>query len=465
MGNDDIAAGLGDFLAATLEHEAAEVRDLRRLSGGASRQTWSFDLFDALDGSSRPLVLQRVRAGALAATFTMVGEAGLLAAALEGGVPVAPVVAASDDPAVIGAPFLVMGRVEGETIARRILRDDEFAAARAVLVDQCARALAGIHRLPVTVAAHLRADDPVAQLRGLLDVLGQPHPAFEVGLRWLEAHRPPPVEPSVVHGDFRLGNLMVGPDGLAAVLDWELAHLGDPLEDLGWLCVRAWRFGSDLPVAGLGTYDELVAAYEQASGRPVDPDQLRWWEVLGTLRWGLICVLQAAGHLSGASRSVELAAIGRRVCENEYDLLALIGVRPAAPDAGSGGDDGGERVTGGIPALHDAPSAAQLVEAVREFLEGDVLGATEGRVRFHTQVAARVLAMVERELDQGVAPALDHGARLTAAGFRSDTELAAAIRSRPADEALPEEWLALTWAAVRTKVQVANPTYLLASDR
>ena len=332
MGTDDIAGPLGDFLAAALDQEGAEVRAVTRLSGGASRETWAFDLFDALDGSTRPLILQRVRAGPLSATFTMAGEAGLLAAAAGARVPVAPVVAASDDEAVLGAPFLVMGRVEGETIARRILRDDEFADARAALVDQCAAALAGIHRLSATVAPHLRADDPVDQLRGLLDALGQPHPAFELGLRWLDEHRPPRVEPGVVHGDFRLGNLMVDDHGLAAVLDWELAHLGDPIEDLGWLCVRAWRFGSDLPVAGLGSYDQLIDAYERAAGTTVDPEHLRWWEALGTLRWGLICVLQASGHLSGASRSVELAAIGRRVCENEYDLLTLIGARPSGVD-------------------------------------------------------------------------------------------------------------------------------------
>ncbi len=258
MVTEDVAVALGDFLAARLEREAVEVRGLRRLSGGASRETWELELFDALDGRREPLILQRVRAGVLSTTFSMEGEAQLLTAAKAGGVPVAEVVAASDDVEVIGAPFLVMRRVAGETIARRILRDDEFAHARVAMVAQCASALAAIHLTPVTAAPHLRGDDPVKQLRGLLDALGQPHPAFELGLRWLDEHRPPAREHVVVHGDFRLGNLMIDADGLAAVLDWELAHLGDPMEDLGWLCVRAWRFGSDLPVAGVGTYDAAV---------------------------------------------------------------------------------------------------------------------------------------------------------------------------------------------------------------
>jgi aminoglycoside phosphotransferase (APT) family kinase protein len=118
--------------------------------------------------------------------------------------------------------------------------------------------------------------------------------------------------------------VIVGPDGLRAVLDWELVHAGDPMEDLGWLCVKAWRFGSPLPAAGVGTYDQLLDAYAEASGTTVDRDVVRWWEALGTLKWGVICIMQASTHLTGMTRSVELAAIGRRVCENEHDLLLLL---------------------------------------------------------------------------------------------------------------------------------------------
>ena len=173
--------------------------------------------------------------------------------------------------------------------------------------------------------------DPIGLYTDVLDGLvaagtGSPQPMLELVRRWLIDHRPPPVEPVVVHGDFRLGNLIVGDDGLRAVIDWELAHLGDPMEDLGWLCVKAWRFGQRPPVAGLGRYDELFAAYTAAGGRDVDPDIVRWWEVLGTWKWAIMCIGQASVHLSGAARSHELAAIGRRVCENEHDLfLALEG--------------------------------------------------------------------------------------------------------------------------------------------
>ena len=306
----DLAASLGVIVGAE------QVTGLTRLSGGASRETWRFEA----DG--RPLVLQRQRPGG---GRDMSLEAALLVAARSAGVPTAALVASGADDG-LGAPYLVMSAVEGETIARKILRDEEFAAARAALPAQLGDALARLHAIDPDACAGLSDDDQLVQYRSHFDQLAAPHPAFELAFRWLDANRPRPTPPAVVHGDFRLGNLMIGREGLRAVLDWELAHLGDPMEDLGWLCVRAWRFGGRLPVAGVGEYDELFTAYERASGRIVDPDVVRWWEVLGTLKWGVICMMQAATHLSGMARSHELAAIGRRVCENEYDLfLALEG--------------------------------------------------------------------------------------------------------------------------------------------
>ena len=308
-------------LAAALEAAlgAGPVSGLRRLSGGASRETFSFA------AGERPLILQRQRPGA--ARSGMAREVAVLRAAHAEGVPV-PVVVASDEggggAGPLGRPWMVVSHVEGETIARKILRDEPYAAALPLLAGQCGVALARIHRIPTAAVPDLDHGEQVAGFRATLDGVGEPHPAFELGFRWLDRHRPPPGSTTVVHGDFRLGNLIVGPDGLRAALDWELVHAGDPLEDLGWLCVRAWRFGAVPRVGGFGTVDDLVAAYEAESGTPVDRDALAWWEVLGTLKWGIICALQAATHLTGMVRSVELAAIGRRVCEVESDLLELL---------------------------------------------------------------------------------------------------------------------------------------------
>jgi aminoglycoside phosphotransferase (APT) family kinase protein len=321
---EDIAESLGLFLGG-------RIAELRRLSGGASRETFSFVFQPAevagAEPTLEPMILQRVRPGPVAGSFAMEAEAALLRAADAAGVPVAMVIDASDDSTVIGAPFIVVRRLDGETIARRILRDDAFASARERLMEQCAVALARAHTISPTDVPALVAQDQLGSLVGLYDMLEPtmgPHPAFELAFRQLERSRPSARDDVVLHGDFRLGNLLVDANGLVAAIDWELAHLGDPLEDLAWFSIRAWAFGGPGQVAGVGSVEQLARAYERAGGADVDRAALHWWRAVETLRWGIICMLQAHTHLSGASRSVELATIGRRVCETEYDLMRLL---------------------------------------------------------------------------------------------------------------------------------------------
>jgi aminoglycoside phosphotransferase (APT) family kinase protein len=291
----------------------ARIADLLRLSGGASRGTWSFTADD------RRLIVQRGRAGA--ERLGIGAQATIMTAAARAGVPVPAVLATG---ASGSDEWMLVEHIDGETIPRKILRDPALAAARDGFARQAGKVLAGVHGVDVDALDVPEEIDPVERWRAILGSLGAAQPALELGLRWLALHRPPPTGRTLVHGDFRLGNLILGPDGIRAVLDWELAHVGDPMEDLGWLCVRSWRFGAPLPVAGLGGYEQLWSSYERASGRGVDPEVARWWEVFGNVRWGIICLLQAATHLSGAERSVELATIGRRVCEVEWDLLELV---------------------------------------------------------------------------------------------------------------------------------------------
>ena len=292
-----------------------EVSNLRRLTGGASRETWRFDA----DGSA--FVLQRVRPGTIGG---LKQEPSVLLMAAQHGVPVPELVFDGSASTALTEPFMIVRAVEGETIARKIQRDDAFGLARKNFCRDAGAALAKLHSIDVAEVSGLENEDQVVRYRDVLDFLNQPHPTFELVFHWLRAHAPVSQRHTIVHGDFRLGNLMIGPEGIAAVLDWELAHLGDPMEDLGWLCVKAWRFGGAAPVAGLGSYDDLFASYEQHSGIAVDVEAVRWWQVLGTLKWGIICISQASTHLSGVMRSHELAAIGRRVCENEYDLFQLL---------------------------------------------------------------------------------------------------------------------------------------------
>ncbi len=417
---------------------------LTPLTGGASRATTALSGIDEA-GERVDLILQ-AEPGELRRPEGMATEAAVIAAAGEAGAPVAPVVAVHppiepgrfDGPRWPGRSWFVSGAVPGETIARRILRDDEFAAARDALPAQLGRALAGIHATPLDdIAQHLERDDQLARYREVADELGIASPAFELAFRWLERHRPETPTEVLVHGDFRLGNLIVDGDGLAAVIDWELAHLGDPLEDLGWLCCRAWRFGSPLPVAGVGEREALWAAYADASGRDVDPEAARWWEVLATLKWGIMCATQVERHRSGGVRSAELAAIGRRVPEQEYDLCRLLapaGVDAVAPHPDDADD--ARPAPGSTAMANREPSALELVEAVREFTENEVMGGSDKRLAFLGRVVRNVLSTVERELTLGDGQAARHRARLADLGVADDAELAAGIRAGDFDDAI-----------------------------
>ncbi|TRW15303.1 phosphotransferase family protein [Glacieibacterium frigidum] len=303
-------------LAPRLDPQARGVQNVRRLSGGATQEIWRFDL-----DTGTPLILRRAPGGLrIAETVGLEVEARLLAAAGAGGVPVPGVRLVLGEGDGLGQGF-VMDFVEGETLGGRIVRAPPAGLAR-----QCGAILARIHALDpgdFPTLARRSTVELVDQWRAVYRAAAWPRPVFEVALRWLDSHRPPPpARPALVHGDFRNGNLMIGAEGVRAVLDWELAHVGDPLEDLGWLCVNSWRFGrSDLPVGGFGTVDDLVAGY----GGAVDRAALHWWEVFGTLRWGCMCAGMAAAF-RGPDPSVERAMIARRTSETEIDLLRLLGV-------------------------------------------------------------------------------------------------------------------------------------------
>jgi aminoglycoside phosphotransferase (APT) family kinase protein len=392
----------GNGVAAALAPLLGPVRieGLGRLSGGASRETWSFDAVRA-DGCRTELVLRRDPPGRPGEPGAMHREAAAIGLASAAGLAVPEVLLVAEAPSDWDTAGMVMHRVAGQTIARRILRDEEFGTAREVLTGQLGRLAAGLHAL--AAPSDFPVSDPLAGLREQLDSFGRPSAVFELALAELAASPPPGRKPVLVHGDFRLGNLVVGPEGLRAVLDWELTHAGNPGEDLGWLCVKAWRFGAPGPVAGVGSREDLLAAYRGAGGADIGLDELRWWEILGTLRWGVICLTQAWAHLSGAYRSVELAAIGRRVCEQEWDLLLLLEPETTAAAAARRPRPSGAAVAD--PAPHGRPTASELLEAVREFLTGQVMPATSGQLAFHARVAANVLAIVARELELGPQPA------------------------------------------------------------
>ncbi len=328
-----------EALAGTVrgfEPSSRGIDGLRRLTGGASQETWSFDV---LRGEAPPLglILRRVPGGAGGSPgadprkASLADEAGLLGLAARAGVPVPKVLAVLPPDGALGAGYL-MSRVEGETIPRRFLREPRFAAARAGLARQCGEILARLHSIPLADLPPLRIAPAAIELEDYVRrhrSYGWPKPVFELAIRWLRERAPADdITPVLVHGDFRSGNLMIDEQGVAAVLDWELAHLGDPMEDLGWMCVNPWRFGMDQhPVGGFGSREDLFAGYEAAGGMRVDPERVRYWQVLGTLKWGVMCAGMLAVFRSGEDRSVERVAIGRRASEAAIDLLRLMAGR------------------------------------------------------------------------------------------------------------------------------------------
>ena len=327
----DLPTRLTAFLTDAA-HAPASIINMHPIAGGASRETWAVDA--EIAGVAEALVLRMDLASSMNPdALSRPQEFALLAAAHAAGV-LAPRPRWLDaEGTALGRPFLLMDRIAGESIGPRVVRRPELAAARARLPTQMAAQLARIHAIdptPLDFLSQLSAGQSPAQhaldrTRSVIDTINLQSPALEFGLRWLELRAPSCAQLTLIHGDFRIGNLLVGPEGLNAVIDWEFAHVGDPHEDLAWPCVRDWRFGNAaLHVGGVGELAPYMAAYESASGRTVDHAALRWWEIMGNLRWAATCHVQAHRHLSGADPSVELASLGRRAAEMELEFLTLI---------------------------------------------------------------------------------------------------------------------------------------------
>ena len=414
-----------------------EPEGLAPLSGGAGRcEMWAATV------AGRPVVYRRYPEGP-ERDVVREREWRVLQLARDAGVPVA-------EPLALTPEGIVVERVAGESRPRPLLNDERWGRARSVLVARVAEAAARLHAIEpppdlpgepefeggaaaADLAGLSAAEAAVVVLERYLDRIGEPHPAVELGLRWLRGNLPPPAPPAIVHGDFRLSNLVVAEDGRPTLIDWELVHAGDGAEDLGWMCVRSWRFGAAAPALGCGSREELLAAYAAAGGRAVSLDELRWWEVCGNARWAVICMLQAHRHLSGADRSLARAMIGRRTCEAEWDLLALLaGDRPPPP---------------ATAAPQDGPDAHELLVTVAEYLR-DLRARAPAEDSFTLAVAANACRVVAREL-----PPDDPAPRARAA------KLAAALRAGEHDAGL-DALVDPLRAEVRAKLEVANPRWI-----
>jgi aminoglycoside phosphotransferase (APT) family kinase protein len=311
-----------------------DIFDLRRLTAGATKATWTFTA--QIGDTRQALVLQTSAPASRPAGDTtqsrlpvLTGKesVAVLVAAGKAGVPT-PAVRAVLGPDCGLGEGCITDFVAGETIGRRILREPRFAALREDFSRHCGEILASIHAMDaasVPFLARMDAARQIALYRDVYDSYNYPVPALEVAFRWAEDHRPPAARTTMTHGDFRMGNLICGEQRVQAVLDWELACFGDPVQDLGWLCVRTWRFGGAHPVGGIGRRADLFAAYERASGMAVDPAHVHFWEVWGSIRWAVMCLIKGLAHRSdGSQPTVESLAIGRRMEEPLFDFLEFL---------------------------------------------------------------------------------------------------------------------------------------------
>ncbi len=324
---EGLSAALG-ALARRHFGTAARVDGIDTALGGGSNRTTFFEVRDTAPTPLRLVLRQETYRAPMSPFIRPDWQYALVRAAHDAGIPTPKPYFLLDERDHLGRGF-VMERVEGVALPRRLLRDAEFADVRPRLAAQCGEILAAIHAIDPQGLPFLpeipESADAIAAQRDRLDHYDEAHPALELGFRWLEEHRVPIDRAVLVHGDFRNGNFLVTAAGIRAVLDWECSHSGDRLEDIGWLCTRSWRFGvRDAPVGGFGQRADLAAAYTATCGVGVDPERVRYWEIYGLVRWAVINLMQAHGHVYGGRDSVVFAACGRNVSEIEYDLLKTL---------------------------------------------------------------------------------------------------------------------------------------------
>ncbi len=367
-----------------------------RLSGGASQETHRLRI--RAGGAEQRLALRRATDGTRQPGAPgMRAEAALMRHARAAGVPEPEIHHVLEPEDGLGEGF-VMAWVAGETLGARIVKAPELEAIRPRLARQCGEILARIHAIDLaatgldTMLEKLSPEAFVSQLQARYESFATPQPMIDYTARWLLEHLPESSRETLVHNDFRNGNLIVTPEGVVAVLDWEIAHVGDPMRDLGWICTNSWRFGrSELPVGGFGRYEDLFQGYESVSGTKVDPEHVRFWEIFGSFWWAVGCLTMAEMDRQGPVQTVERPGIGRRSSECQVDCVNLL-------------------IPGSVELLEAPPAASrsselprvdELVTSVREFLRGEVMEGTRGRLRFLTRVAANSLGVVARDLAVG----------------------------------------------------------------
>lgn len=331
MKNIPNSAAVAHYLRTACTAHSVQINDISLLSGGAIQQNWVIhvDVAGGLHAGVHAWVLRTDAPAVVASSLSREREYAILRFAHAQGLGAPRPLFLCEDANVIGRPFFVMEKLPGVAAGHKVVRLTLDPSERKALARELAQAAARIHALrpPIAQLPFLQryaTPDVIASCRQHLDALAEPHPVLEYGLRWCESHAPSSEETTFVHRDFRTGNYLVHEGKLAGVLDWEFAGIGNPLEDIGWICAKCWCFRHEQHiVGGVADLDDFIPAYEAASGRTVPPDALRYWQVMAHIRWAVIALQQAQRHLSGVEPSLELALTGKIVAELEWEVLQL----------------------------------------------------------------------------------------------------------------------------------------------
>lgn len=398
---------------------AHSITNLKRLTGGASMETWAFD-YGPYELILRRSLTSSSSLGNSGNGLSVNDEAALIAHMAGQKVTVPSVHAKLTPEDCLGEGF-IMDRINGEALPQRIFKSENYAPALDRFVDDCARELAAIHAAPIpTHIANLctyTAKDRLDLLEQTYREFNTEKPVFSLAFTWLRAHVPNNHPLTIVHSDFRMGNLLLSTNGLTAVLDWELSHIGDPLADLGYLCAPCWRFGRyDRPVGGVGILEDLVRAYERESGQPIDRDALNFWMIFSSLWWAVTCLGMLGTWRHKEVRTLERTVIGTRVSENEIDLLLML--------EEAEGIERNNTLKFSVPENAPADGATkpfELAEALREWVTDDLLPGQKGAELFQARVARNALGIIMRQTQIGPIFAKRRQSRLTGLGFTTSS--------------------------------------------
>ncbi len=415
--HDSIQQGLTRFCQ---RHFSDPVDGLKRLTAGANMEIWAFDC------GPQKLILRRHPGGIApdkqAGGMSLDDEASIVDLAFEHGVRAPQVIGRLLDEDGLGTGF-VMARAEGEALPYKLFKDPSYQPALAVFTQHCAEQLAKIHAMPVDRLAEAnvalratKAAESVANLKTLLDTMGAKSPVFALALNWLENNLPAEAPQQFLHGDFRMGNLLIDATGISAVLDWELAHIGDPAEDLAWLCMPSWRFGNyHQPVGGVGQIEDFLTAYEAASGRQIDRARFHFWLIYASLNWGAMTLRMTQIWRTGLDRSVERALIGTRSSEVEIDLLMML-----EQQAGISAPLDTDLSLPETERRSAEPEAGELLTAMTAWIKDDLIPRQTGSDLFNARVAGNTLSIVQRMSDYGPHFSKAQAARLAALDLTHD---------------------------------------------